>query len=393
MKAIESRFEFAVSSWFETFFALQLLTDDSSRIHDGWKKHALQKLPASFQGKFDLIGGSPYLWPVLADTLLDVPLNLPFEKRLNLFTRMSHEKLKETIFHGIFHERGPVHHLLSGQYDLLQTITRLPKVKQEWLAFVGLYPPQKRSPLFRGLECLLRTPKEFQKIAAHLLEIFWTKDFKDTWELIQMQIERSKEEKERLFQSSSLKEFAQLALLRVEIDERKGLLKPVRGGYSLALKNLSRAVLLPSAFNDKRHWTSFDKRPGRVVAYFPYFEPSISLTGFSTGIDVDAAQAEPDPALIFKALGDATRYAIVSLLAKEPTTSADLAKTLGLSRPTVSHHTHVLREAGLLKETVVQGNTIQLSVRRDLLENLSGLVINKLFHSTKEINLRKTRNK
>jgi ArsR family transcriptional regulator len=392
MKPIESKFDFEVSSWFETFFALQVLTDDGSRIHNSWKKRALQKLPANFHSKFELIGGSPYLWPAIADTLLDKPLTLPFEERLGMFARISPENLKQTIFYGIFHESGPVDHLLSGRYDLFQTVTRLSKAKQDWLAFVGLYPPQKRSPLFRGLECLLRTPKEFRKIAAHLLEIFWEKEFKETWALMLGQLERSKKEKEHLFQSCTLEEFARMALLRVEVDERRGLLKPVRGGYTLPLKNLSRGILLPSAFNDKRHWTSRDKNPKAIVAYFPFFEPSISITRFPPGSGIKAEQAETDPALIFKALGDTTRYAMVSLLAKDPTTSAELARALQLSRPTVSHHIHVLREAGLLEEKVHK-NTIQLSIRRDLFENLSELVTNKLFHSAKEINLTKTRSK
>ncbi len=389
---VKSKFEFQVSPWFEACLALQLLTDDNSRIHEIWKKRALQRLPASFHRKFALIGGSSFLWPVIADTVLDSPLSLPFEDRISKFAGLPLHELQKTIFLGTLHEPGPVNQLLSGGYDLFQTVTRISKTKREWLAFIGLYPPKRNAPLFAGLQCLLRTPGEFRQIVTDLLKMFWIREFKQTWDLIYRKLERSMEEKERLFQSCSLEEFARLALLRVEIDERKGLMKAVRGGYTLPLKHLAKAVLLPSAFNDKRHWTTYEEDPTAVVVFFPYFDPAISFSSFSAGGEVEAGEPEMDPALIFKALGDTTRYAMVSLLAKDALTSADLARILGLSRPTVSHHIHVLREAGLLEEKA-KGNTILLSLRSKVFENLSELVTRKLFHSTEEIDLRKTRNK
>ncbi len=392
MIKIKSKFEFQVSPWFEACFALQLLTDPDSRIHEIWKRRALQRLPAAFHRKFALIGGSSYIWPVIADAVLDSPLSLPFEDIVSRFSEISLRNLQKTIFFGTLHEPGPVNQLLSGRYDLFQTVTRISKTKREWLAFIGLYPPKKNSPLFAGLECLLRSPGEFRRILTDLLEMFWTSEFQQTWDLIYRKLERSKEEKERLFQSCSLEEFARLALLRVEIDERKGLMKAVRGGYALPLKHLARAVIFPSAFNDKRHWTTYEEDPTGIVAFFPYFDPAISLSSFGAGGESQNEQPEMDPALIFKALGDTTRYAMVSLLAKDPLPAADLARILGLSRPTVSHHIHILREAGLLNEKAT-GNIVLISLRADVFENLSGLVTRKLFHSTKEIDLKKTRNK
>jgi DNA-binding transcriptional ArsR family regulator len=389
---IKSKFEWRVDPWFEVCFALQVLTDENSRIHESWKDRAMQKLPASFHRKFALIGASPFLWPVVADTVLDLPMSVTFEDRLSRLSSLSVSDLQKRIFLGVFHETGPVNHLLSGRYDLFQTITRISKAKREWLAFIGLYPPKKTSPLLAGLQSLLRSPKEFQRIVVDLLEIFWQKEFKRMWDLMEPKLQRSREEKERLFQSCSLEEFARLALLRVEIDERKRLLKAVRGGYTLSLKHLSAAVILPSAFNDKRHWTAFEEDPAAVLAYFPYFDPAISLSWISAGEETEAGEPEMDPALIFKALGDTTRYAMVSLLAREPATSAALAKALGLTRPTVSHHIHILREAGLLQEKV-QGNTVLISLSYEVFENLSELVIQKLFHDVKKTDLRKTRSK
>jgi len=391
-KNTSSLFRFEVSPWFEALFALQVVTDDGSRIHESWKKAALERMPASFHKKFVQIGGSSFIWPMIADCALDTSLSVPFEERIARIAALPAKELQETIFLGVLHEPRPVRQLLSGRYDLFETIKHVSPVKREWLVFIGLYPPARNAPLFRGLETLLYKPVEFRRLVAELLEIFWTREFKQTWARLEKRLNQSREEKERLFHSCSLDEFLKLTLLRIEVDERKRILRAVRGGYTLPMKHLSAGVILPSAFNDRRHWTTWERDSRAVVAYFPYFDPAISLSQISRDRETSPGEPEPDPALIFKALGDATRYAMVSLLAKQPHTSADLAKALALSRPTVSHHIHFLREAGLLDEKI-QGNTVKLSLRRESFEDLSRLVISKLFHSTTQIDLKKTRNK
>jgi ArsR family transcriptional regulator len=62
-----------------------------------------------------------------------------------------------------------------------------------------------------------------------------------------------------------------------------------------------------------------------------------------------AEEARHDLAARFKALADATRVAIVNLLAGAPELCVCvLVDQLGLSQPTVSHHLRILREAGLV---------------------------------------------
>ena len=53
-------------------------------------------------------------------------------------------------------------------------------------------------------------------------------------------------------------------------------------------------------------------------------------------------------------LGDPTRRAIFTALSASPSSVGDLAKTLPVSRPAVSQHLRVLKEAGLVTE-VAQG--------------------------------------
>jgi DNA-binding transcriptional ArsR family regulator len=93
---------------------------------------------------------------------------------------------------------------------------------------------------------------------------------------------------------------------------------------------------------------------------------------------------------IFRALGDTTRYAIASILARTPTTSADLARSLNVSKPTITHHVQALRAAGLLSETPEGGST-RLSLREDTVAALSGAAIQQLFASKGDLALATTR--
>ena len=53
----------------------------------------------------------------------------------------------------------------------------------------------------------------------------------------------------------------------------------------------------------------------------------------------------------FGALGDPTRRAIFERLATRPSSVGVLARRLPVSRPAVSQHLRVLKEAGLVRET------------------------------------------
>jgi DNA-binding transcriptional ArsR family regulator len=74
------------------------------------------------------------------------------------------------------------------------------------------------------------------------------------------------------------------------------------------------------------------------------------------------------------ALGDPTRRSIVLQLAKRPQAVVDLAATLPISRPAVSQHLKVLKDAGLVAEhaegtrRIYQLNEAGLSALRDQLD-------------------------
>lgn len=63
------------------------------------------------------------------------------------------------------------------------------------------------------------------------------------------------------------------------------------------------------------------------------------------------AKHDPDLSLLFHALADPTRRAILTRLAEGPAPVTELASPTGLRLPTVMRHLSVLEEAGLIDTT------------------------------------------
>ncbi len=90
---------------------------------------------------------------------------------------------------------------------------------------------------------------------------------------------------------------------------------------------------------------------------------------FETPIDVDQAV---ELAQAFAALADPVRLRLFSLIANAGTAcSCDLIEPVGKSQPTVSHHTKVLAEAGLIAGEKV-GRWVNWSVVPERVAELRG---------------------
>jgi ArsR family transcriptional regulator len=72
---------------------------------------------------------------------------------------------------------------------------------------------------------------------------------------------------------------------------------------------------------------------------------------------------------VFKALADPTRRAILHLLRKEEMTAGDLAARFAMSKPTLSHHFSVLRDAGLVTSRR-EGQVIWYALNTTVLEDI-----------------------
>jgi DNA-binding transcriptional ArsR family regulator len=71
---------------------------------------------------------------------------------------------------------------------------------------------------------------------------------------------------------------------------------------------------------------------------------------------------------VFKALADPTRRKVLQLLRRRPMTAGELSGHFAVSKPTMSAHFAVLREAGLV-EADRQGTTITYRIRLSVLED------------------------
>jgi ArsR family transcriptional regulator len=71
----------------------------------------------------------------------------------------------------------------------------------------------------------------------------------------------------------------------------------------------------------------------------------------------------------FKAIADPTRREILHLLRKEEMTAGDVAARFDMTKPTMSHHFSVLKEAGLVTSRR-EGQTIWYALNTTVLEDV-----------------------
>jgi DNA-binding transcriptional ArsR family regulator len=72
---------------------------------------------------------------------------------------------------------------------------------------------------------------------------------------------------------------------------------------------------------------------------------------------------------IFKALNDETRREIIEMLKKGDLTAGEIADKFNMTKPSISHHLDILKQAGLL-EAVKQGQFIFYSLNTTVVDDL-----------------------
>lgn len=375
-------YEFNASFRFEIFYALQLITDDTSKIHNEWKQKTISELPSSFHDTINKFGINSTIWIILSDLIETTSINNDINKLLEVIRALPASEVKRNVLKGVLHYPDIVEEIIENKIDIEAAIKKIPKIKYEWLAYVGLYPYSKAAPINIILELLIHNTEEFKDIIINLLAIFWNTSFEKTWKELSLKLAESVSEKSRLYEVCSLEEFAKNTLLPLEVDEKNKQIKALRGGFVMPFSSVSKLVFMPSAFNYKKLWTCYELENNEIIAYLPYFEPRISLTCINEISLHKELINNLDPALIFKALGDVTRYAIVSIIAKEPKSSVELSKLLAVTKATVSHHVHILRESGLIDENF-QSGSVKLSLKKEVIEKLSEITLIKFYGSSK----------
>ena len=71
----------------------------------------------------------------------------------------------------------------------------------------------------------------------------------------------------------------------------------------------------------------------------------------------------------FKALADPTRRRILELLAKQDMNAGDIAEYFNISKPSISHHLSILKNADLISDER-QGQNILYSLNTSVFEDL-----------------------
>lgn len=156
-------------------------------------------------------------------------------------------------------------------------------------------------------------------------------------------------------------------------------IEQLTGGYTLSAElQLQRITLAPSAFIYPFMASRVDERAGEALIVFGVKSDTL--------LKFDRFPIDPDLVRAVKALGDSGRLKVLRLLGQGPTSGADLVALLGLSAPTVHHHLHQLRAAGLVRQERTKGGmqyTIRPDSARALLDALGRTVLGDEVHAAR----------
>jgi len=386
--------EFVVTPRFDVFYALYSLTSSASTQLDPWKGKALERLPRDFAQLAKRVAPLPIFWPLLADAIQGVPGNVAFEELGSSIREMPVENLKRNILSGIFHDQSTVDSLVTRGKNLRQVLADEKLPGGELLGHFGLRPYSQSSASARAIDMLLSKPKTFRDELALVLKKFWETGFQKDWSALEPGLRAESLRMRDLLEDRSPGDLGRELNLPVVFDDNAREIRP-KIGAAIDYDRVDRCYIVPSAFNARRWWAKYETKAQRVTVYIP-----ITAEPGAPNIVVEASRKTRDlPAKnrsainaesVFRALGDTTRYAIASILARTPTTSAELARSLRVSKPTITHHVQALRSAGLIAETPSGGST-KLTLSRDTIAALSGAAVEQLFSSTGDLALETTR--
>jgi len=388
------RIEFVVTPRFDVFYALYALTGTAPAPLEVWKEKALRRLPRDFDRGAKRVAPLPIFWPLLADAIQGAPGEVSFEEVLSTIRAMRVEDLKRNILSGIFHDRATVDALVSDKSALKQLLVEKELPGAELLTHFGLRPYNSGSPAARAINTLLSNPESYRDELALVLERFWSTGFRQDWAVLETSLRAESFRMRDLEEEHSLSDLARELNLPVTFDDGAKEIRP-KSGNAVAYDRVDRCYIVPSAFNTRRLWAKYETSSRRVTLYLPIMR-EVSAANQLAADDLTRREAPSSTRVainaesVFRALGDTTRYAIASILARTPTTSAELARSLKVSKPTITHHVHALRSAGLITETPSRGST-RLSLSRDTVAALSGAAVEQLFASTGDLTLGTTR--
>jgi ArsR family transcriptional regulator len=386
--------EFAVTPRFDVFYALYVLTSNAPTPLEPWKEKALRRLPRDFERVAKRVAPLPIFWPLLADAVQGVPGEISFDEMLSTIREMRVEDLKANVLSGIFHDHDIVKALIARKRTLEQSVGDDKAPGAELLTHFGLKPYDPASPAARAINALLSSAQSYRDELGLVLQKFWETGFHADWSALESGLRAESFRMRDLHDEHPPGELARELNLPVAFDDSAREIRP-KSGSAIAYDRVDRCYIVPSAFNTRRLWAKYESASQRLTLYLPIVR-EIGVANEILHADrnkrpvTSPSRASINAESVFRALGDTTRYAIASILARAPTTSAELARSLKVSKPTITHHVHALRSAGLITETPSRGST-RLSLSKDTVAALSGAAVEQLFSSTGDLRLGTTR--
>ena len=355
-----------VTPRFEVFYALRALESGAGESLHDWRRDIERRLPARLRTSLASIAPTPLMWPLLADALRETPPAVTFDAMLEALRRMDERSFQTFVLGGVFKKPGAVENLINGSTSLARTIAIEAESQEKLLTLLGLHPFSRQSAAGSAFGRMVASPASYRDDVVSVLESFWQAGFSETWQRLEPQMKDSAQELRTSTARDSFPAFAEQH--RLPVTMKDGHLASVRGSTQSPVKGAASVYLIPSVFNTARLWASYADARGRTRFFLPVLDPAISLTRSS----------QVDPALIFRALGDTTRYAIAASIARSPMTSVELSRVFGVSKPTISHHVNLMRSAGLLEETTTERGVV-LALNRRTLERASMAAAREMF--------------
>ena len=358
--------DIAVTPRFEIFYALQALTGGGAEHLQSWRREMQRRLTPRNTAALTKVAPLPLIWPLLADALRESQPAPGFTEMMADLGGMSDKAFQRSVLSGVFKTPHAVDNLLRGDVTLAGTVAIEAGTRERLLALIGLYPFSRGSRVTSAFERLVKDPAEYRDELINAVVSFWAAGFADSWGILEPQMRERAKALRMVAERDGAEEFARSSALPIIIDHAG-----VRGLHSksgVPMSGVGSIHVIPSAFNTANLWAAYAEPKGKTRFFIPLLDSTLAPD----------TRMVINPSLIFGALGDVTRYAIASTIARQPMTSVDLARAFSVSKPTISHHVQLLRSAGLLEETHTESGTL-LALNRRVLERASGAAAREMF--------------
>ncbi|HEX6573538.1 MAG TPA: metalloregulator ArsR/SmtB family transcription factor [Gemmatimonadaceae bacterium] len=356
-----------VTPRFEIFYALQALESGLGERLAPWRREMERRLPARARTEIVRVAPAPIMWPLLADALRNEPPDIQFAQVISALSSMDDGSFQRSVLGGVFKSEGAVDGLMSGRKSLKRTIAQEAASQEKLLKLLGLHPFDPENASAYAFDRVISQPSVYRDEVVGALEMFWQIGFSDTWKFLEPQMKAAARAYKSGITRGGLLSILKKHAMPMSTDRIELTASAVR--------------LIPSSFNVSRLWAAYADSHERFTFYIPVLDRSVRTESEGKGDRTPVAREATgpiNPSAVFKALGDTTRYAMATTLARSPMTSVELAKLFNVSKPTISHHVALLRDANLLTERQSDNGTV-LSLNRRTLERASPAAAQEMY--------------